>query len=184
VSVSPFSAGGSAGTWVNGNATQQWRISSEGTLIKNIFGTGGSVAHAVLYNNGTTGVGGGSVSATLQFDPAATADVRGGIASNFQDQDNFYMRRIQNTTNEWDLFKRVGGSFTKLAGGTASANFGSSVTYTLSLTNTNTASDNLSYSISGSNITTISGNVTDTTFTTGYFGLYAGNSSNVADSLV
>lgn len=177
VSSAPFSAGGAAGTWVNGTAGQEWRISTGGQLIKNILTADGAVAHSVLYNSGVTMNSGGTVTADMSFDSAVPATVRGGIAFNFVDANNFYFLRIQNGTAAWDLTERVGGSFNQLASGTASANFGGSNTYSFSVTNTNAGSNNITFSITGTNITAIGGTLTDTSFTTGFGGVYAGNNN-------
>lgn len=167
--------------WVIGTATNEWNI-TDNTLHKNTDNSGGSgqTGNTAIWNTSFDMLNGGTITGEVAFN--ITAGVRGGIAFNIQDNDNLYMFRAQSNSTAWDIFKRESGGFTKLADGNASAAFDDGIFYTFSVTNTNALTNNINYSLTGSNITSINGTITDTTFTDGYGGFWAGNNNVNSDA--
>lgn len=119
---------------------------------------------------------GGTISGATSI---SRANTRSGLAFNVQDSESFYQVRIQGETGNVQFFRSDNGSAANVVSTTlpASQVFSLNTFYTISVTNNNAATDNITYTISGPDITTYSNTVTDTTWTDGFGGFVAGNTS-------
>ena len=102
----------------SGSLNSRWRIGSN-TVYSTTSGDPG-----LMYNTAQQTIGGGNGSFTVSLDvAAATSNVWSGVAFNYQDDNNYYCVRFKAAFDSYQILARVGGAWTTLGSGHASAPF-------------------------------------------------------------